>query len=78
MENLNLCGDNNIQMSVFAVLSLKICITDNQFSAPVIETGKVKTGCQMSYRGEKHQNPGGGYKPIYQGITFQHKFLNGV
>ena len=44
----------------FAVLSLKICITDEQFSAPVIETGKVKTGCQMSYRGEKHQNPARG------------------
>ena len=29
----------------------KICITDktvSPFSAPVIETGKVKTGCQMS------------------------------
>ena len=31
MKNLNLYGDNNIQMSVFAVLSLKICITDKQF-----------------------------------------------
>ena len=59
MKNLNLHGDNNIQMSVFAVLSLKICITDKQFlhfSAPVIETGKVNTGCQMSYQGEKYQN----------------------
>ena len=45
MENLDLYGENNIQMSVFAVLSLKMCITDKQFlhiSAPVIETGKVK------------------------------------
>ena len=50
----------------FAVLSLKICITDKQFSAPVIETGKVKTGSQMSYQGEKHQNPGG--INLYQGI----------
>ena len=59
MKNLNLYGDNNIQMSVFAVLSLKICITDKQFlhfSASVIETGKVKTSCQMSYQGEKYQN----------------------
>ena len=24
-----------------------------KFSVPVIETGKVKTGCQMSYQGEK-------------------------
>ena len=58
MKNLNLHGDNDIQMSVFAILSLKICITDKQFpfSAPVIEPGKVKTGCQMSYQGEKHQN----------------------
>ena len=58
MKNLNLYGDNNIQVSVFAVLSLKIYITDKQFlhfSAPVIETGKVKTGCQMSCQGEKYQ-----------------------
>ena len=37
----------------------KICITDKQFlhfSASVIETSKVKTGCQMSYLGEKYQN----------------------
>ena len=35
----------------FLVLSLKICITDktvSPLSAPVIEIGKVKTGCQMS------------------------------
>ena len=67
MENLNLYGDNDIQMSVFfAVLSLKMCITDKQFSAPVIGTGKVKTGCHMSYRRKKHQNPEGAlpYKPI--------------
>ena len=31
MENLDLFGDNNIQISVFALLSLKICITDEQF-----------------------------------------------
>ena len=31
MKNLNLNGDNNIQMSVFTVLSLKISITDKQF-----------------------------------------------
>ena len=31
MKNLNLYGDNNIQMSVFAVLSLKTCINDKQF-----------------------------------------------
>ena len=60
MENLNLYGDNSIQISVSAVLSLKICITDKQFlhfriSEPAIETGNVKTGCQMSYQGDKHQ-----------------------
>ena len=31
MKNLNLNGYNNIQMSVFTVLSLTICITDKQF-----------------------------------------------
>ena len=31
MKNVNLNGDNNIQMSVFTVLSLKISITDKQF-----------------------------------------------
>ena len=39
MENISLYGDNNIQISVFALLSLKICITDEQFSpfsVPVI------------------------------------------
>ena len=59
MKNLNLYGDKNIQMSVLTVLSLKICIADKQFlhfSVPVIETSKVKTGCQMSYQGEKYQN----------------------
>ena len=63
----------------FAVLSFKTCITDKQFSSPVIETGKVKAGCQMSYRREKYQNPGGGghvHINLYQGIIFRHKFLN--
>ena len=31
VENLNLSGDNNIYISVFALLSLKICVTDEQF-----------------------------------------------
>ena len=58
MKNLNLYGDNNIQTSIFAVLSLKYVslINSFEFSITSIETGKVKTGCQMSYRGEKYQN----------------------
>ena len=31
MENLSLYGDNSIQISVFALLSLKICVIDEQF-----------------------------------------------
>ena len=57
-------------------------ITDKQFSATVIETGKVKAGCQICYQGNKHQNPRGRgehfHVHLYEGITFQHKFLNGV
>ena len=30
-KNLNLYGDNNTQLSVFAVLSIKICVTGKQF-----------------------------------------------
>ena len=30
-EGSYLSGDNYIQMSIFAVLSLKICVTDKQF-----------------------------------------------